>query len=237
MQLIHDMIYVDKSIPAEVTGLKEHMPLLWGGKVAMINYWHGAVGELKAYNNAIDSGQVKGTKANFNAVLLPWPYSAPGANVNIARTTGLAVFKQDPYKGDEHTANVVDLLRFLTSPINLAVFSNWEGTIPGKNSAYPYSTQLADPQIAWWVPYAKAHSIATFPYGHDAFGPVWGDAMNAPFTAILNDEKTPQQAVDEWTTASNGIMEKWVADNPDLAKKWETPPAGWPDSMFKPIAP
>ena len=146
-QLIHDMIYVDKSIPSEVTGLKEHQTLLYSGKAAMIPYWHGIIGELAAYNNAIDAGKVTGTKANFDVALLPWPYDAAngGANVNIARTTGLALFKQNPYKGDEHTANVAEFVRYLTSPVNLAVFANWEGTIPAKNSAYPYATQLSNP--------------------------------------------------------------------------------------------
>ena len=192
LSLIHDMIYTDKSIPSEVTGLKEHMPLLWSGKLAMINYWHGAVGEIKAYNNAIDKGEVQGVRADFPLVLLPWPYDPEnGANVNIARTTGLAVFRQEPDKGDAHMQNVVDFVRFLTSPINLATFANWEGTIPAKTSAYPYATQLSDPQIAWWVDYAKAHSIKTYPFGHPAFGPVWTDAMNAVYTDVLNDAKTP----------------------------------------------
>ena len=229
------MIYTDKSIPSEVTGLKEHMPLLWSGKLAMINYWHGAVGEIKAYNNAIDKGEVQGVRADFPLVLLPWPYDPEnGANVNIARTTGLAVFRQEPDKGDAHMQNVVDFVRFLTSPINLATFANWEGTIPAKTSAYPYATQLSDPQIAWWVEYAKSHSIKTYPFGHPAFGPVWTDAMNAAYTDVLNDAKTPDQAVAEWTPAAAGILEKWVADNPDLAKEWATPPEGYPEYMFTP---
>lgn len=235
LSLIHDMIYTDKSIPSEVTGLKEHMPLLWSGKLAMINYWHGAVGEIKAYNNAIDKGEVQGVRADFPLVLLPWPYDPEnGANVNIARTTGLAVFRQEPDKGEAHMQNVVDFVRFLTSPINLATFANWEGTIPAKTSAYPYATQLSDPQIAWWVDYAKAHSIRTYPFGHPAFGPVWTDAMNAVYTDVLNDAKTPDQAVAEWTPAATTILDKWVADNPDLAKEWATPPEGYPEYMFTP---
>lgn len=114
------------------------MPLLWSGKVAMINYWHGAVGEIRAYNDSIDKGAVKGTKADFPLILLPWPYDAEnGANVNIARTTGLAVFKQNPYKGDAHMANVVDFLRYLTSPVNLATFANWEGDHPCEELGLP----------------------------------------------------------------------------------------------------
>ena len=155
-QVIYDMVYTDKSVPKEVTGLAEHMPLLWSGKVAMINYWHGAVGEIKAYNGSIDRGEVQGKKADFNVVLLPWPYDPQdGANVNIARTTGLALFKQQPYKGDEHTQNVVELVRWLTSPVNLAMFANWEGTIPAKSSAFPFATQIKEPEIKWWSEYAQ----------------------------------------------------------------------------------
>jgi multiple sugar transport system substrate-binding protein len=235
--MLHDMIYVDKSVPKEVTGLKEHMPLLWTGKVAMINYWHGAVGEIKAYNDSIDKGAVKGQKADFPVVLLPWPYDPEnGANVNVARTTGLAVFKQNPYKGDAHMQHVVDLLRYLTSPVNLATFANWEGTIPAKNSAFPYATQLKDAQVAWWASWAKAHAVYAFPYGHPAYGPIWSDAMQPAFTSLLNDEKTAQQAVDEWTAAANPIMDKWVKDNPDLAKEWATAPTGWPGVYMTPLA-
>ena len=236
-QLLHDMIYVDKSTPTEVTGLKEHMPLLWSGKVAMINYYHGAVGEIKAYNASIDSGAVKGTKASFNVVLLPWPYDAKtGANVNIARTTGLALFKQNPYKGDAHTAHVIDFVRFITSPINLATFANWEGTIPAKTSAFPYSTQINEPQIKWWASWAQAHAVATFPYGHPAYGQISTDALVPGLTAVLNNEKTADAAVAEWTTAAQAILDKWVKDNPKVAPEWATAPAGWPQSYMTPLA-
>ena len=53
----------------------------------MINYWHGAVGEIKAYNDSIDKGAVKGQKADFPVVLLPWPYDPEnGANPSVATT-------------------------------------------------------------------------------------------------------------------------------------------------------
>lgn len=234
-QLMHDMIYVDKSTPAEVTGLKEHMPLLWSGKVAMINYYHGAVGEIKAYNASIDAGTTKGAKADFNVVLLPWPHDVNGPNVNIARTTGLAIFKQDPYKGDAHMQHVIDFVRYLTSPINLATFANWEGTIPAKTSAFPYSTQINEPQIKWWAGWASAHAVAAFPYGHPAYGQVASDAMGPGLTDVLNDAKTPEQAVADWTPASQAIIDKWAKDNPGQAAQWATPPAGWPESYMTPL--
>ena len=235
--LLHDMIYVDKSVPKEVTGLQEHMPLLWSGKLAMINYYHGAVGEIRAYNASIDSGEVKGEKANFNVVLLPWPYDPDnGANVNIARTTGLAVFKQDPYRGDAHMENVIEFTRFLTSPINLAAFANWEGTIPAKTSAFGYSTQIKEPQIAWWADWATKHAVVTFPYGHPAYGAVDADGITPNLTALLNDEKTAEQAVADWTTAATAALEKWVAENPEAAKEWASPPPGYPENFMTPIA-
>ena len=237
VQLMYDMVYTDKSVPKEVTGLAEHMPLLWSGKVAMITYWHGAVGEIAAYNNAIDKGQVQGQKADFNVVLLPWPYDAKaGVNVNIARTTGLALFKQQPYKGDEHTKNVVEFVRWLTSPINLATFANWEGTIPAKTSAFPYSTQLKEPEIQWWAGWARAHACYTFPYGHPALGPIASDALTPGLIAVLNGQIKPEQAVADWTKKADQIMADWVAKNPKQAEEWAKPPAGWPDSYMKPLA-
>jgi multiple sugar transport system substrate-binding protein len=237
VQLVHDMIYTDKSAPKEVTGLTEHMPLLWSGKVAMIDYWHGAVGEIKAYNNSIDKGEVQGEKANFNVVLLPWPYDPQdGANVNIARTTGLALFKQQPYKGDEHTANVAEFVRYLTSPVNLATFANWEGTIPAKTSAFPYSTQIKEPEIQWWSEFARAHAVDTFPYGHPALGQVDSDAIAPGLIEVMNDQKTAEQAVADWTVKADKILADWVAQNPKLAEEWAKAPAGWPDSYMKPLA-
>jgi multiple sugar transport system substrate-binding protein len=237
LKVLSDLIYTDKATPKEVTGLQEHMPLLWSGKVAMINYYHGAVGEIRAYNAGIDKGEIKGEKANFNVILFPWPYDAEnGGNLNIARTTGLALFKQDPYKGDGHTANVIDFVRFLTSPINLAAFANWEGTIPARTSAFPYSTQIKEPQISYWAEWAKKHAVATFPYGHPAYGQIDTDALTPGITAVLNGEKTPEQAVADWTPAAQAILDKWVKDNPDAAKEWATAPAGYPASFMTPLA-
>ena len=224
-------------MPKEVTGLAEHMPLLWSGKVAMITYWHGAVGEIVAYNNSIDKGEVQGQKADFNVVLLPWPYDAKtGVNVNIARTTGLALFKQQPYKGDEHTKNVVEFVRWLTTPINLATFANWEGTIPAKTSAFPYSTQLKEPEIQWWASWGRSHASYTFPYGHPAVGPVDSDALTPGLIAVLNGQTKPEQAVADWTKKAEQILADWVAKNPKQAEEWAKPPAGWPDSYMKPLA-
>lgn len=236
--LLHGMQYEDKSMPAEVTGLQEHMPLLWSGKVAMINYWHGAVGEIKAYNDSIDKGEVSGEKADFKVVLLPYPYNPAtgGAETNLNRVTGFALFKQEPYKGDEHTQHVIDFVKYLTTPENLAAFANWEGTIPGKASAAEFSTMLEEDQIAWWADHARQHAVFTFPYGHPAYAQVGSDAIDPNLTALLNDEKSPQQFVDDMTAAATPILEQWVAANADAAAEWATAPDGWPGIYLTPLA-
>lgn len=237
-QLLHDMMYVDKSMPAEVTGLQEHMPLLWSGKVAMINYWHGAVGEIKAYNDSIAKGEVSGEPAEFNVVLLPYPYNPAtgGSEVNLNRVTGFALFKQEPYKGDEHTQNVIDFVRYLTTPENLAAFANWEGTIPAKASAAEFSTMLSEPQIAWWADHARQHAVYTFPYGHPGYAQISSDVLNPQLTALLNDETTPEQFDTDVTAAAEPILASWVAANPDAAAEWATAPEGWPGIYLKPLA-
>jgi len=237
-QLIHDMQYTDLSMPQEVTGLTEHMPLLWSKQAAMVNYWHGAVGEIKAYNASIEKGEISGTPADFNVVLLPYPYNPAtgGSTVNLNRVTGFALFKQDPYKGDEHTQHVLDFVRYVTEPENLAAFTNWEGTIPARASAAPFSTMLDEPEIAWWADFARAHAVYTYPFGHPAYAQISSDAVQPNLAALLNNEKTPEQFVTDTADAAAPILEAWVAANPDEAANWTTPPAGWPEVYMTPVS-
>lgn len=237
-ELLHAMQYEDMSMPQEVTGLQDHMPLLWSGKVAMINYWHGAIGEIKAYNDSIAKGEVSGEPADFEVVLLPYPYNPEtgGAETNLRRVTGLALFRQEPYKGDEHTQNVIDFVKFLTSPENLAAFANWEGTIPAKASALPMTTALESDQISWWADHAADKAVFTFPYGHPAYAQVGSDAIDPNLTALLNNEKSPQQFVDDMTAAAGPILSDWVGQNADAATAWATAPEGWPSIYNKPLS-
>ena len=148
----------------------------------------------------------------------------------MARTTGLALYRQDPYKGDEHTQNVVDFTRWLTSAENLAIYANWEGTIPAKDSAYPMTTQLNNPEIMRWAAWGSAHAwVQSWPLGHPAN--VW-DAVRAPLTALANNEITAEEAVAQQIADVDEILANWVMENPGLAEQWATPPAGWPDNYL-----
>ena len=69
LQLLHDMIYVDKSVPAEVTGLKEHMPLLWGGKVAMINSilseYPWIISATRVFSSSVVRREIRSSESNM----------------------------------------------------------------------------------------------------------------------------------------------------------------------------
>ena len=230
-QLIHDLIYVDECVPPEITGITDHMQLFYSGKAAVVPFWHGIVGSIAAYNNSVEKGDIMGEKADFEPLVLPYPYDPnTGTNGNVARTTGLALYRQDPYKGDEHTQNVVDFTRWLTSAENLAIYANWEGTIPAKDSAFPMTTQLDNPEITRWAAWGSAHAwVQSWPLGHPAN--VWG-AVLAPLTALANNEITPEEAVAQQISDVDEILANWVMENPGLAEQWATPPAGWPDNYL-----
>jgi len=230
-QLMYDLVYVDKCVPKEVTGLTDAMPLYYSGEAAITRYWHGIVGSIEAYNNLVEKGEVVGKKADFKPLVLPFPYHPDGTNGNVARTTGLALFRQNPYKGDQHTENVIKFVRWLTSPVNLAVYANHEGTIPAKTSAFPYSTQMKNPELAQWAEWGRSHAwVQSWPLGHPFPGGF--DAMNATLIRMLNDEISPKEAVAQITTDAERIIATWVQENPDKAKEWETPPEGWPENYL-----
>jgi hypothetical protein len=230
-QLIHDLIYVDKCVPEEITGITDHMQLYYAGKAAIVPFWHGIVGAIEAYNNGVETGDIVGEKADFDPLVLPYPYDPDtGSNGNVARTTGLALFRQDPYKGDEHTQNVVDFVRWLTSPTNLAIYANWEGTIPAKESAYPEATQLSNPEIVHWAEWGSTHAwVQSWPIGHpvNVFS-----TLGAAMTSLANNELTPAEAVAQVIADVEEMLANWVAENPDLAEEWATPPPGWPDNYL-----
>ena len=230
MQLLHDMIYVDKSIPAEVTGLKEHMPLLWSGKVAMINYWHGAVGELQGLQQRDRRGRGdRAPRPTSTSSCCPGHTTPPGGATSTSRgRPGWRSSSRTPYKGDAHTANVVDLVRYLTSPDQprgvRELGRHHSGQELGISVLHAARRTRRSPGGS---PYAKAHGDRHLPLrASTAFGPVWGDGMNASYTAMLNNEKQPRSGCGGMDGASDAILAKWVTDNPDLAKNWATPPAG-----------
>ena len=233
-QLLYDMIYVDGSVPKEVTGITDHMTLFYTGKAAIVPFWHGIVGSIESYNKAIDKGEIVGEKADFEPLVLPYPYAKEGLNGNVARTVGLAIFKQDPYQGDEHTQNVVDFVRWLQSPVNLAAYANHEGSTPAKTAAFPFTTSMKNPEILHWAEWGKTHAWnCSHPIGHPSGG-IW-EMMGVHLSAMLNDEISPQEASDRITADADQIVADWVKDNPELAEEWAKPIEGWPECYLSTV--
>ena len=83
-QLIHDLIYVDECVPPEITGITDHMQLFYSGKAAVVPFWHGIVGSIAAYNNSVEKGDIVGEKADFEPLVLPYPYD-PDTGTNAQR--------------------------------------------------------------------------------------------------------------------------------------------------------
>jgi ABC-type glycerol-3-phosphate transport system substrate-binding protein len=233
-QLLYDMIYVDGSTPKEVTGITDHMQLFYTGKAAIVPFWHGIIGALESYNKGVDSGEIVGEKADFEPLVLPYPYAKEGLNGNVARTVGLSIFKQEPYKGDEHTQNVVDFVRWLQTPVNLAAYANFEGSTPAKAAAFPFTTSMKNPEILHWAEWGKSHAWkCSHPIGHPAGG-IW-DMMGVHLTAMLNDEISPKEASDRITADADQILADWVKDNPEQAEEWATPIEGWPECYLSTV--
>ena len=112
----------------------------------------------------------------------------------------------------------MDFVRWLTSPSNLAIYANWEGTIPAKESAYPEATQLSNPEIVHWAEWGSTHAwVQSWPIGHpvNVFS-----TLGAAMTSLANNELTPAEAVAQVIADVEEMLANWVAENPDLAEAW-----------------
>jgi ABC-type glycerol-3-phosphate transport system substrate-binding protein len=129
---------------------------------------------------------------------------------------------------------VIDFVRWLQTPVNLATYANHEGTIPAKTSAFPFTTVMDNPEIANWAKWGKSHAWnCSYPLAHPAGG-IW-EMMGVHLTAMLNDEISPQEAVDRIVAEADQILADWVGDNPDLVEKWATPIEGWPECYLSTV--
>ena len=105
LDLFQKMVLEDGSIPEAALALPPTQPgheLWYNGEAIMTLGYPAMLAEMEGWNEKIDSGEIEGNRIEWEATLLPLPHMPPFEAAVLLRCHGLSVFKQEPYKGDEH---------------------------------------------------------------------------------------------------------------------------------------
>lgn len=202
-ELVHDLLYVDKSWDPKYLGLThiERRRAFFEGKLALsFDGDYGFMDQIKEYNMKVGTGVLEGSP--LDAALLPYP-KFPGAKdvPPIFYVYGWGVFKQRPYKGDEHTKNALDFANFMSS----APFSVWSTVPPdtrvwkGKYAMLPKFVEATDnAQYFFYDLVPKAVVALAFgeisKQAENAFNKWQTEAWGPTREAVLLNRMSPQDA-------------------------------------------
>lgn len=238
VDLLQAMLREDGSIPEAVLGLpaiQSGHELFYGGQVAMTAGHLGMEPEMKDWNAKIEKGEVVGEKIDWQIAYLPNPYMPPYESVNKARCSGIAVFKQEPYKGDEHTAHAMEFARWLSTPENMKPVADFQNWLPARASLRKDSKVMQNPITRNIIEYAQGHATCFFPFGHPMSNKIREDVFNAELLKALRGDISGAEAVSNAAKEGQRLIDEWVVENPDLANYWlESPWEDWPECYYTP---
>ncbi|GIP37148.1 hypothetical protein J31TS4_04280 [Paenibacillus sp. J31TS4] len=165
---------------------------------------------LKKRNADIDAGKLKGEKIDF--VLLPVPHEDRSPAKTTTAADGYVAFKQKNDKGEAHAKRTFEVLEYLTGPRAgksanelAASFArrSQAAAFEGKSLGKPENLEAAETmrkQLAEKVEQLLAPEQA-------AKLKQFKDQVQKPvFQAVLNGEKTPEQAAEEFKTKGRQLF-------------------------------
>ncbi|MFW6116083.1 MAG: extracellular solute-binding protein, partial [bacterium] len=232
------MVQDDHSIPEEALALPKQQSgheLWFNGQVAMTLGYPQLLAEMQEWNRKIDSGEVVGEKIDWEAALLPPPRWPPHDSVTPLRCGGISVFKQEPYKGDEHTRHAEEVAKYLSSPANLKSYTDYATVLPSRLSLVSDSEALADARVRPFIEWAMRHAVCAFPMGHPTNAYFRMTLHNKYFIDVMQGKISGADAVAAMKEEMTGYTSQWVAENPEMAEVWEEPwRDDWPVCYFTP---
>ena len=167
---------------------------------------------LRQRNKDIDEGKSKGEKIEF--ILLPVPHEKNSEPKTTVVADGYVAFKQKNDKGEEHAKNTFDVLEYLTgskagnSANQLAgnfVRKSQAKAFEGKGIGNPDNQNVAAELFKQAVHPADLFVDASVGEKIKQFK----DQVQKPsYQAVLNGEKTPEQAFEDFKTKGKQIFRK-----------------------------
>lgn len=209
------------------------------GQIAMTNEY-GCATALARYNDAVDKGELAGTKLETHFHQLPLPYNDKNMKSELYSVLPihLQVMKQDPYKGDQHTENVIAFAKWFTSAetqIHLCKdISAGACTVPARKSVR--DAIITDPQAKAELEYIVARAKASPAMIHPAEVTIDTQIKLPAAEKMLAKEMTPQEMVDTVATQAQAQLDDWVNKTTEkdkaLVQLWCTIPSWYPGSFY-----
>lgn len=210
---VYDLIYKHKLTLAESRGYKSSdiMDAFLAGKI--VGFFGGPdnLATIKRHNQDVALRKIKGKR--IEAAVVPVPsLREPGFGPvpDVILPYGYYNFKQVPYKGDEHTKNVLDFTDFMTSVVfqpYLAAqgFPAVDSRLTsGKYAMLPTLYNLEDPNINYWINFmtkvnlpSVLHMVRGVAYTADmrtAYSKWMTEGYTFNLEAMIYNKKTPEQA-------------------------------------------
>jgi hypothetical protein len=232
------MVQEDGSIPEEALALPPRQSgheLWYNGQVAMTLGYPGMYAQMQEWNIKIESGEVVGESIDWEAGLLPPPHWPPHKSVTPMRCSGIVVFRQEPYQGDEHTQHAEEVAKYLSSPVNMKVYTDYGSRVPARLSLVSEAEALSDPRVRPHIEWAMRNAVCAFPMGHPTNTYFRMTLFNKHFVDVLQGKESGAEAVDAMREEMTRYTAEWVSENPEMAGAWaEAWRDDWPECYFTP---
>jgi hypothetical protein len=189
---------------------------------------------IRDYNDSVDAGEVAGEKVDREMVVLPLPRAKGFPGGHIDRSVVLSIFKQEPSKGDEHTQNVVEFAKWLTTTENLLKYCEWASAVPARASAAEQFAPLKDDEnIKMYFEYALKTANPTFPFSHPIYSRFRDDALTPVLEALANGSIKAKAADQQLVETADQLVDEWVSvTDPAIVAFYAQPPSGWPGPKY-----
>lgn len=161
-------------------------------------------------NKEIEAGLIEGKPIDF--VLLPFPYNEREREFSSGSTAGLWLFKQNMYKGDEHTENAAKVLKHLTGKESSIAAATMHIMPARKSGQEEYANVLQletdngrfmERILNYIVPETKLE-----PDLADKASQIVNEGIRPSFQSFLAGELSAEEAVEQWTTVAEEILNK-----------------------------
>jgi ABC-type glycerol-3-phosphate transport system substrate-binding protein len=211
------------------------------GKTAMHGYGGATcAGAVDTYNQAVERGEIAGTKLEARLWSLPHPYNPANMphEVYSVRPIYLQMMRQEPYKGDEHTENVAAFAKWFISTetqIRLCTeISTAPCPVPARKSVR--DVVLTDPQRKADVEYMVARGKAIPQLSHPALATIQTQIWIPNVDRLFANDITGQEFVDAVAEDAQPLLDDWVneasTEEAALVELWCKVPSWFPGQFY-----
>ncbi len=212
------------------------------GKTAMHGYGGSTCqGAVEMYNDAVDRGEVAGTKLDARLWSLPHPYNPTNMphEVYSVRPIYLQMMRQEPYKGDEHTENVARFAQwFISTETQIRRCTELASApscpVPARKSVR--DVVATDPQRNADIEYMVARGKVIPQLSHPALATIQTQVFNPGIDRLFSNDVTGQEFVDQVAGPAQEILDDWVnsttVEETALVQLWCIVPSWFPGQFY-----